>query len=261
MNRSSGTQQHISFSNECPKCHGRGWILYESDDGSEYYYGVKTMIEYAKRCDCSNNFLNNEDRTEFPTIYRDCRMDRFDWNIYSINTADMKTVAYAFYNKFEMWQEEGKGLYLWSKTPGSGKTWLSACLAKGVMMRTQRTVKYITPIAYMDKVSQGYNDKTLPDPSQIYRDCALLVLDDLGTQLRSDWHMQELFRLIDYRSANNKTTIITSNYKPEDLNVDDRLKSRILKSSIVLHMPEESVRNKKASEEQGYFIERILGSR
>ena len=261
MSRPTTIRKPISFSSECKKCHGTGWILYESDDGSEYYYGEKTMIEYARRCDCGNNFFNSEDRTEFPTIYRDCGMNKFDFDVYSVDTADLKTVAYAFFNKFEKWQEDGKGLYLWSRTPGSGKTWLSACLAKGVMMRTQRTVKYITPIAYMDKVSQGYNDKSLPDPSQIYRDCALLVLDDLGTQLRSDWHMQELFRLIDDRSANNRTTIITSNYKPEDLNVDDRLKSRILKSSIVLHMPEESVRNKKASEEQGQFIERILTSR
>ena len=261
MSRTSGIRQHITFSSECKKCHGTGWILYESDDGTEEIYGEKVMLDYAKRCDCGDHFFNSEDRTEFPTMYRDCAMTKFDFDIYSVDTADLKTVAYAFFNKFENWQEEGKGLYLWSRTPGSGKTWLAACLAKGVMMRTQRTVKYITPTAYMDKVSQGYNDKSLPDPSKIYRECALLVLDDLGTQLRSDWHMQELFRLIDDRCANQKSTIITSNYKPEDLNVDDRIKSRLLMTNIVIHLPEESVRNKKASEKNGKFIEKILGGR
>ena len=258
MKRLNGTQQHITSSNSCPKCHGSGWVLYESSDGTAELYGEPVMIEYAKRCNCMTNAFVSEDRTEFPTIYQDCDIYKFDWNAYGVNTDDMKRVAFSFFNQFEKWQKESKGLYIWSKTPGSGKTYLSACVAKSVMLRTQKVVKYITPVDYMDKVSIGYKDKTI-EPARVYRECSLLVLDDIGTQIQSEWHSQELFRLIDYRTVNNLPTIITSNYKVEDLKIDERTKSRILKSSIVLHMPEVSVRNKMAAAEQGDFVNRILG--
>lgn len=207
----------------------------------------------------SSSSRAGEDRTEFPQIYRDCDIYRMDWECYSIDMTDVKRMAYAFFNKFEEWAEEGKGLYIWSKTPGSGKTFLSACISKSVMMRTQKLVKYITPTDYMDKISDEYKAKdSLYKPSKIYRECSLLVLDDLGTQLKSDWHNTELFRLIDNRSGNQRPTIITSNYSPETLPVDERTRNRILKASIVLHMPEESIRGKKAAAEQQKFVSKIL---
>ena len=127
------------------------------------------------------------------------------------------------------------------------------------MMRTQKLVKDITPTDYMDKISDEYKAKdSLYKPSKIYRECSLLVLDDLGTQLKSDWHNTELFRLIDNRSGNQRPTIITSNYSPETLPVDERTRNRILKASIVLHMPEESIRGKKAAAEQQKFVSKIL---
>ena len=242
----------------CPKCKGTGWELYQSEDGSEEIYGVPMMIDYARRCNCKTNVFATLDRTEFPSMYTDCDITKFDWNCYGTDTSDMKKVIYAFFDHFDKWQTEGKGLYLWSKTPGSGKTFLSACLAKSVMMKTQKVIKYINPIAYMDKVSEGYKFRDMPDPSKTYRECTLLVLDDVGTQMRSDWHSQELFRLIDQRSSNGLVTIITSNYPIELLNVDERTKSRIMKSSITIHMPEESIRNRKAAAEQGAFVNRIM---
>ena len=251
--------RRTNSSNECPKCKGTGWELYQSSDGTESIYGYPVMIDYARRCNCMTNVFANMDRTEFPSIYRDCDIYKFDWNCYQFDTTDMKRVAFSFFNQFEEWQKASKGLYIWSKTAGSGKTFLSACLAKSVMMRTQKLVKYITPIDYMDKVSEGYKFKDLPDPSKSYRECTLLILDDLGTQIKSDWHSQELFRLIDYRNTNGLVTIFTSNYNVEDLNLDERCKSRILKSSIVLHMPEESIRNQKAAAEQGEFVNKLLG--
>ena len=254
----SGIPKRTISLNECPKCHGTGWELYSSSDGTESIYGENVMIDYARRCKCQTNVFANMDRTEFPSMYRDCDIYKFDWECYGADTKDLKSVAFSFFNQFEKWQEEGKGIYLWSKTPGSGKTFLSACLGKSVMMRTQKVVKYVTPITYMEKVSEGYNDKSLPDPSRVYRECTLLILDDLGTQMKSDWHSQELFRLIDQRSTNGLVTIITSNYDVDELKVDDRLKSRILKSSITVHMPEVSIRNQKAAAEQGAFINRII---
>ena len=86
----------------------------------------------------------------------------------------------------------------------------------------------------------------------------MLVLDDIGTQKTGDWQQQELFRLINERSNAGKLIIFTSNMLPEKLNVDSRTIDRIRKMSIVLQMPEESIRLKKAQAEQNEFLRRIF---
>ena len=85
-----------------------------------------------------------------------------------------------------------------------------------------------------------------------------LVLDDLGAQVGNDWHKQEMFRLVNSRMEEGNITIFTSNFDANDLNVDARTKDRIIKSSIVLQMPEESIRRKKADMEQQRFLQDVL---
>ena len=231
------------------------WEVYEVTDCN--FYGNDIPVTFARPK--VNPSKKGEDRTEFPQVYRDCDIYKMDWNCYSIDMSDYKTLAFSFFNKFEEWAEEGKGLYIWSKTPGSGKTFLSACIAKSVMIRTQKIIKYITPTDYMEKISDEYKAKdSLYKPSKIYRECSLLVLDDLGTQLRSEWHNTELFRLIDQRSSNGLPTIITSNYSLETLPVDERTRNRIMKASIRIHMPEESIRSKKAAAEEEKFTSKVI---
>jgi DNA replication protein DnaC len=85
-----------------------------------------------------------------------------------------------------------------------------------------------------------------------------LVFDDIGTHIDKDWQRQEIFRLINSRMENGGVTIYTSNMSAENLNVDDRSKDRIIKTSVVLQMPEESIRRKKAKNEQDDFLRGIL---
>ena len=248
----------------CPKCKGTGWEHWTTTDGSEEIYGFPLEVTYARKCNCQKLIQENEDRTEFPSNLRSANISAFKWDAYSGDMSDMKAVVHSFYYNFDEWKKEGKGLYLWSKTPGSGKTFLAACLSKSIMFKTQYKVKYITPTDYMDKVSEGYRNKKngiFEDPSRVYREVSILVLDDIGTQKNDEWHNQELFRLIDERLSNGRVTIFTSNLSVENLNVDERIKSRILKAVITIHMSEESVRNKLANEEQGDFVKRMLGGK
>ncbi len=64
-----------------------------------------------------------------------------------------------------------------------------------------------------------------------YESADLLILDDLGMNGRiSEWLLEVLFMITDYRWENQKPTIITSNYGlPElaELFGDDRIPSRI----------------------------------
>lgn len=256
MSESIATNKDI-----CPVCRGSGWELYESSVDSERVYGTPTMVEYAKKCTaCKGIRKDDKDTTEVPPDYRNCDLYQFDFTRYSTNMDKPKTICFNFMNEFEKWVDENKGLYLWSKTPGSGKTYLACCILKSVLLRTQLKCRFITAIDYMNKVAASYGDKNQFDPSWIYRNCDLLVLDDLGAQMSKEWQQQEMFRLVNERLENRRPTIFTSNNDLEHLNLDARTINRIYKTSVPIHFPEESIRAKNGSDETMKFVSKILGA-
>lgn len=63
-----------------------------------------------------------------------------------------------------------------------------------------------------------------------YKTCRLLVLDDFGTTIPSDWIYQVLYLIINYRYEYNLLTVFTSNLGLTELQKlfgDDRIPSRI----------------------------------
>lgn len=179
---------------------------------------------------------------------------------YRIDMSKLKTLCTDILKNFDRWNKAGKGLYLWSKTPGSGKTFLACCLAKSLMMKYDLQMRFITAVDYINTVGDSYKrDRGEADPSEVYRECRLLVLDDIGTQVDKDWQRQELFRLINKRMEDGNITIYTSNMSTDGLNVDARTRDRIVKTSVELQMPEESIRKKKAMGEQREFLAGIIG--
>lgn len=96
------------------------------------------------------------------------------------------------------------------------------------------------------------------DLSERYRLCDLLILDDIGAQKTGDWQEQEIFRIVNERLNNRRITIFTSNMPPEKLNVGSRTIDRIRKMSVVVQMPEESIRLKKAQDEQDAFLRKVF---
>lgn len=81
-------------------------------------------------------------------------------------------------------------------------------------------------------------------------------LPEYETELKSI--DQELKELVNKRMEHGKITIYTSNMDANALNVDARTRDRIIKTSIVLQMPEENLRKKKAAAEQQSFLQMIL---
>lgn len=252
-------KQHQAFdygNDDCPMCHGTGWYLYKA---TVYDYGEPTELEYAKKCPKCSGRQRMNDRTGVPDDYYEADLHKFDFGAYSCDLSNLKKLVWNMFNNFDKWRDSGKGLYLWSKTPGSGKTFLSCCIAKSIMLKYDIQMRFVTAPDYISLVGDSYKrDRGEVDQSKIYRECPLLVLDDIGTQIDKDWQRQEMFRLINSRMEHGGVTIYTSNMSAENLNIDDRSKDRIIKTSVVLQMPEESIRRKKAKNEQDDFLRGIL---
>lgn len=247
----------------CPECKGNGWILYKpSPSELEYAYGGEDLAgEYARKCPKCNGGYERKDYANIPNQYEDAYYPKFEWDIYGVDTTAIRKIADSFVYDFRSWQAQGKGLYISSSTSGSGKTYLSACIGRSVMMKYNLRFKFVGVIDYINKVSEGYTlakQGILDNPSENYKDVDLLVIDDIGTQLDKPWQSQELFKLINTRMSNNLITIYTSNYRVDKLNVDDRIRSRIMGTTIQIPMPEVSIRQKKALENQNDFLRNIL---
>ena len=127
------------------------------------------------------------------------------------------------------------------------------------MIKYDLRMRFITVPDYLAKVGESYKRQQGEyDESAVYRECDLLIFDDIGAQKSGEWQQQETFRIINERLNAGKVIIFTSNMCPENLNLDDRSIDRIMKKSVVLQMPEESIRSREAKEEQNSFLRDIL---
>lgn len=198
-------------------------------------------------------------RAAIPAIYEGMGAQDFEFDIYGKDMKKVKDIVNGFIVKFSLWQCEGKNLYIYSKTKGTGKTMLASILLNEVTMRHMTPARFITVYDYLDMVTESWKDKT-GDISARLRDIEntpLLVLDDIGVQSVDKLTNDKLFKLIDKRYNKKLVTIYTSNKKIPDLGLDDRITSRISAKSYVVHLPEVSIRQKKEEEEKTAFLSRL----
>ncbi len=238
----------------CPICGGSGWEEFWKP--TELYDGKMTL--FMKECSKCNG-RNDKDSSGIP--FAECDITRFNFKAYSVSIDGIEKIAMSLVNDFEKWQNAGKGIYLWSKASGSGKTYLASCIARSLMIKYGLRVKFVTCPDYISCIGNSYKRQAGQlDESAVFRDCELLILDDIGSQIGKDWQQQECFRLVNKRLSEGLITFYTSNMAPENLNLDDRTINRIIKSSITIQMPEESIRLRKARNEQEAFLKDIIGA-
>lgn len=240
----------------CPVCKGSTWELYW--DG---------QYEIARKCHlCKGvNDITIQKRREgagLPSRYSaNVTLDDFDISIYSKvegGDAEMvkqmqKVMHYVdnFVSNFYEWEQRGMGLYLYSSTKGSGKSYLASCLTNSLISKYAIPMKYISASELLErsKIEDGIKD---------LQDIKLLVLDDLGQKNGGQsWMDDVMFRLVDYRNSNGKITIYTSNLKPTQLPMDERVVDRICEKALQLNLPEVSVRASLGKSDKMDFIKSL----
>lgn len=234
----------------------------ELEDGKIYdlvSYNVKDygFAEYVENVGISNGEFRRS-RSLMPFNYLDVKPSFFNWSAYGEDTSAIKQYANAFIVKFEEFKAGGKGVYIHSKTKGSGKTLLACCLANGIMEYRDICVKFISIPEFLEMTKQKYKGITDIESISTIKKAELLILDDIGAQMKKEWVDTELFSLIDWRYSNKRVTIFTSNVPIEQLNLDERIVDRIYSMCIPLKLPEVSVRKTKAEEANNLFLKGVI---
>lgn len=224
-------------------------VAYDVED-----YGLS---EFAENVEVSNGDFRRS-RSMMPFHYLDADMEKFRWDVYGSDIAMQRKIAESFISNFNEYQKAGKGLYIFSKTKGSGKTFLSCALANEVMERIDICVKFISVPELLEMTKKSYKDFTKEEGLDRIKAAELLILDDIGAETRKEWVDTELFRLIDSRYASKKVTIFTSNVPIDMLKINERIVDRIFSMCIRLNLPEKSIRTMRTDAENMEFMKNVL---
>ena len=117
-------------------------------------------------------------------------------------------------------------------TVGTGKSFLSGCVAKELMDQGHSVI-YFSSTGLFEKLSQISFDYNAKDElADLYEDlysCDLLIIDDLGTELTNNFSSSQFFSCLNERILRKKSIIISTNLSLQELRdrYSDRIFSRI----------------------------------
>ena len=203
--------------------------------------------ENGRRCECLKNMVSkyvgvNSNLTE---VMREENFDNFDYTLFasqpdikgkSVLKIVEKTCKRAK-NFADTFEETHANLYLYGSA-GAGKTYLSSCIANRVLARG-KTVYYQSAFQLLDMMEKlkfgRYEDDEAASAEYASRyayTVDLLIIDDVGTEFFSSYSSAALFDIINSRLMEGKSTVISSNLRPEKIDeiYGARMSSRIIGS-------------------------------
>lgn len=207
---------------DCPKCRDTGYVR------GEMCACLKGLYEKAQAKDLSALLkLGGESFDAFDLSFYDARPDPAS----GIPPREQMEMVFGACRDYAVKFKGGHSynLLLWGG-PGLGKTFLSACIAREVAKQGYSVV-YETAVGAMAAFeSQRFSrdgEQTAGADAQVRRmtECDLLILDDLGTELATDFVRSALYTLVNTRLLNRKKTVISTNLSAAQL--EDRYSPQI----------------------------------
>ena len=199
------------------------------------------------------------------------RKQQYEYYINTIKPKDGQELAFdsafVFTEKF-LSEQKTKGILLVGGV-GSGKTHIAASIVNSIAnyqiceeyhsltfadiqfganikyghkdwMSDSNLIIFTSVVDMLDNLKENWGLKEL----RKYQTCNLLVLDDFGTERPTEWALETLFKIVDYRYNEELPMIITTNYTPKDLknHVGDRIFDRIRSMCALVPVTSESNR-------------------
>ena len=142
----------------------------------------------------------------------------------------------------ENFDSPGAG-FLFTGPTGLGKTHLSSAIA-GELAAAGYAVQYDMAANILQRLEGRRFGRTSDVDPDIYFNCDLLIMDDLGSEFATAMTTAELFTLINTRLITGRKTIISTNYTVKELDekYTQKLLSRFLDGYTVLTFTGEDVR-------------------
>lgn len=112
---------------------------------------------------------------------------------------------------------DGGGIYVYG-VQGAGKTWMACRIAKGWLSRGLGDARFVSSVKLLSEIGSTYGGNGSEEQVLAkYSLCDLLVVDDLGKEVPNQWSLSKLFDIFDSRYANNRPTIVTTQFDSASL--------------------------------------------
>ena len=180
----------------------------------------------SNMCECLRELCRQEQKKEltflsagkdrFEQFSLDYYPDRLD-PVMKVNVRSLMERNLQMCRRYAATFSEKSPNLLFSGDTGLGKTFLSACIARVVADRGYSVV-YESASHLFGKLERAkfYNDEQARQDSQRYTDCDLLIVDDLGTEMPSQFTTSALYTLINDRILYGRPMILSTNLNTED---------------------------------------------
>lgn len=195
----------------------------------------------------TKDYSGIESTTGMPRDYAGKTLEDFNWDVYRQDVSANQKIISDFMFRFDEFLRQNLGLYIYSKTKGSGKTLLSCCIGNEIIQKRGLNVKFVNIADYIQLARNREADDL--------KNATVLIIDDIGAQdEKHDWIAELTFGLINYRYEKQKLTVFTSNLDPDGCSKDDRIVSRIDSMTLPIKLPEVPVRKNTSNARKQAFL-------
>jgi len=191
----------------CPvgTCDGSGWILGPED--------------VARPCECRAERLkrgrNRGIASAIPPRYRGVSFDRPPVSDMArdMGTRHVVQAARDYVDKLDENLAKGKGIWFMGGT-GTGKTTLGMLIASEALAAGRSVGVYFAP-KLLTRIRQTYQEAETANAYGQFFDRVtsvdLLYIDDLGSERRTDWVVEQLYAVVNERYESGRALLVTSN--------------------------------------------------
>ena len=186
--------------------------------------------ENGKICECLTNLYKQEQTAELSPLlktgsetFESFRLDYYGTAPLREGEPSPRALMERVFQSCRSYAEkfgEGSPNLLFSGAPGLGKTFLSASIAR-VVAGKGYSVAYDTASGLLSAFEQekfSRSEEEQADAASRVRqlkNCDLLILDDLGTEMSTSFTQSALYALLDGRLRSGKSTVISTNLTKE----------------------------------------------
>lgn len=235
-------EDYMEMHYQCEDCQDTGYV-----DSRKCHCFRRAEMELLYSQSNTQEILQKENFTTFSYDYYD--REYTDPRIGKTPFEYMEQVVRRCRDFTEAFTKE-KGNILFTGKTGTGKTFISNCIAKALIDQ-YFSVLYLSATDLFDIFSKNRfeygNPEDLREMYQHILDCDMLVIDDLGTELINTFTSSQLFYCINERLNRKRGTIITTNLPLNQLqdNFTERVTSRILSHYQVIPLYGDDIRIQK----------------
>ena len=194
----------------CSKCGGNGYV------GSTMCSCLRELCRQEQKRELTS--LLGSGKEHFDSFRLDLYPDEFD-PVFGTSPRRLMQSNYNLCRRYAQSFGPGAENLLFSGATGLGKTFLSACIARSVADRGYSVV-YETAIRMFEdfeKEKFGHRMEEGLDLTGKYLNCDLLIIDDLGTEMTTQFTISALYYVINSRMMENRSTLISTNLHPNAL--------------------------------------------